>query len=223
MATVLTVLLSGDAATLTLEDENGEILVYINIPPSVVQGEVIVNIHTNRSESGIVSNIISVDLEDGEGNSLQPDGPLELCFYVQEDRVEKLRLASFDDRDECWQKEDHVEVRERRINSRGEEEILVCGQTDHFTDFSILLNGGDAEVCDGGDGDTDTLLIILSAVGIVASALVVAVIVVSYYYCKSFRHTLQGGEANRVEQLREHTRRGRGNTETEPVENSSLV
>jgi hypothetical protein len=198
----------------------GGVAVTLQTKPGVISGQLTVTI-SNSTEPGIVSPIISIDLDDGR----QPNGDLELCFFVEEQDVKKLQLASFDEQDDCWKEEDDVQVEDSRVNEEtGVTELLVCGEVDHFTDFSILLSSEDgASVCSGeaGDGDLQLLIIILAASCIGLAILVILAVMAAHHKCANFRRAIQGSEATRVEKLREITKQkyqGNDHLDTECVE-----
>ena len=73
----------------------------------------------------------------------------------------------------------------RRVvrDGKEEEQILLCGESDHLTEFALLINGGndDGGICgsDVNDG-ASSLIILLSGIAVaVAVGLILLIVIVS--------------------------------------------
>merc|ERR1711988_436945 len=124
----------------------------------------------------VVSTIVNLDGD--------IEGSIELCFWVDEENVERddTALSYYDETDDCWKEEDS-ELEERGSREmNGTKQTLVCGETDHFTSFAVLLgaNAGQDGVCGSDDNaaDIDYLILILSASSIGVAIVTVIIILI---------------------------------------------
>ena len=113
---------------------------------------------TNTNNADFVSTVVDISLLDGSGNYVQPNSTVQICFEVGKNEKDKnVCLGSF--QDGKWQCDDHCLKRNN--------DDLLCGDVDHFTNFALLLTG-DAGDCNDdhesyitGDSMGDFLLIML--------------------------------------------------------------
>lgn len=141
-----------------------------------------------------------------DGEPLQPDGTVAICFrknatdgdfvlirgaYMSESCLEDLDIV--DEQPEVHREGDHV---------------LVCGVTDHFTTFSLLLIGGDDGLslvsrCSSAEGFAVPLmlwLLHLIAVGVALTCIVCIVWVV--WHNRQARKVVYGSEGDRIVEVR---------------------
>jgi len=112
-----------------------------------------VDIVVSFDENGIP--IIDIEFFDLFGNPItQFEDPVEICFNLEfEFNLNNACLAFFNERTGKFECQDECLYE----NNNG-----VCGETDHFTSFSILFQSGIGDDC-GSDDPIDYLLLYLSA------------------------------------------------------------
>ena len=133
------------------DDESIEALVF---PPTGVVGTLSVELVPISSElqaNELRSGIISVEMFDENGNPItQFDEAFEICIRAPREKQNDFCLGFFDESNFDWECEDECpdEI------SRGDTE-LMCGKTNHLTNFALLLNGkdGNGNDCDSFEGD----------------------------------------------------------------------
>ena len=188
-----------------IEDRRGELLLKVTAAQLVLTGTLVIAAEASVPENSehIVSNVVDITL-DGEDDS-QPDGDVELCFRVEQElstgSLSNFVLASYSQDDSCWEKESDVKI------TRVRGETFLCGTTDHFTDFAILLadSEGEAAICSSSEEVVNLLLLILSCVS-TAVALGTVVLIIFLATTNSAIDTLLTGEqssAQRVEKFRQ--------------------
>ena len=203
----VTTIITG-TASVRIVDTNGEEILQIFADNGVIDGELVVQQSSNDVDTtGVVSALVDISLEGGG----QPNGDVTLCFWVPEVDADELELAHYDDDSsaECFKSDDdNLSVEDTRTRN-GVEEILVCGEVDHFTDFGILL-AGEADSCNTNEiGDLSLPFIISSSVLIGVAICCVVLIVFVVYKNRRVRKYAFGSEAVRVEKLRDVQRRRR--------------
>lgn len=113
-----------------------------------------------------------VNLRDPLGYLIQPS-KAQLCFATSSDYDKDEGCLAFLNDQRQWECQDKC---------LSENDGLVCGETDHFTTFALLLTGSDKQDC-GSTLQLDEALYILSAVAIILMILftLVGCIVVEIY------------------------------------------
>lgn len=120
--------------------------VSVQVPPGAVSAPA--RIAVTPSEARVtgatpLSNVIEVTLLDADGNEVTRTGaPVEICLESDASKKDSACLGYLDESTREWKCEDQC------LTSHGSN--TVCGQTDHFTNFAILLSGtaGSGKGCD---------------------------------------------------------------------------
>jgi len=95
----------------------------------------------------VISEIINVELVNNNGDVIQPNGKVEICFTV-DNKENGACLSFYDEVKKKWICEDPCL---RYSDGR------ACGKTNHFTNFAVILSGsGSSSGC--GDTNEDWIL-----------------------------------------------------------------
>jgi hypothetical protein len=141
----------------------------------------------------LASAVLNITLLDGEGNSItQLDSPLTICLAISNNTKNGKRvcLSYYDERASQWRCEDKcltsIPPKESNSTNGGTKEGLLCGQTDHLTNFALLLTGSqEQDPCQSGKGNVFSWI----SLGLVVGAiLVVALSVVIFEIHFRWRH-----------------------------------
>jgi len=137
---------SSDNVEIIVEVED-EIVSVINAGENVIGegNELIANLISMEESNGIIGSVI-VDLTilDEIGNSKQPQGNVEICFKQNRNGNEDdTCIAVFNEDNNRWECEDSCVER----NDDG----LLCGNVDHFSNFALLLNPSGTGGCGSSD------------------------------------------------------------------------
>ena len=102
----------------------------------------------------LVSSILEITLVDNEGTFVtQLDSPLTICLALANEtkKTERICLSYYDEQRGKWRCEDNC-----LVTNRTREDNLLCGQTDHLTNFALLLSakGSQADPCQSNQADT---------------------------------------------------------------------
>ena len=151
----------------------------------------------NERPSSSLSDVVDITFT-LNGEEVQPISSIEICFDVPAD--DNSCLGYFDTKTRSWICQD--KCLKRKGNS-------VCGETDHLTNFAILLSGnggggcGDDENYIFGSIEEDAILI-----GCIVAALwfCLVLFVLFALYTRPGRHLLYGSEGTRVSTLRRKNR-----------------
>ena len=120
------------------------------------------NITNRNNQQALVSAILNITLLDGQRNSItRLDSPLTICLALTEEQKGKIVcLSYYDERKAKWICEDEclttfTAQSTNATKGRDKGETLLCGQTDHLTNFALLLIGNEEEdPCRSGKGNT---------------------------------------------------------------------
>ena len=189
---------SSDSLSLHLGENDTE-LVVILAEEGVLTGKLVIQV-PSRSDSSIISVIVSLELQNGEGG--QPEGELSLCFWVPESSGKRsdIILVSYEEEESCWQERDSEVEREGRRIRRGVREVLLCGSTEHLTDFGLLLDTGSANLCGSSTNIPIIILYSLTASSVLLAILFALIVL----HVPAIKYRIMGGEAIRVDSLREN-------------------
>lgn len=183
---------SSRTETIVVEGDGDEVVIIIIPRGSATNVQVTVGDDDARSSSAIRSVVVDItgDIDDD----------ITLCFWTALESGEDsgdVILAHYDEDDDCWTEDDDSLQKEGNRTRNGVEEILLCGNTDHFTNFGILLdvnedNSGDfsaANLCSSDDVVLPILLIILTSVAL-GTALLIVIVCIVQYYVRSKQHEI---------------------------------
>lgn len=187
--------------TIVIDDGEDDVIIII-ANGDRIEGNVTVA-PTSVSNSAFRSVIADIDVP-YSGNEV------ELCFWTALGSGEDINDASlvyYDESEDCFEVEDDsLEERDTRVRN-GVEEVLLCGTTDHFTTFGVLL-GGEDELGSGTNGicgsvnGGNTVIIILSGAIAGTFLIIIIVVIILTLFVANFRYLMLGSEAQRVEKLR---------------------
>ena len=140
---------------------------------------------------------MDISLFASDGSEIQPEQPVEICFNVSLGH-ENACLAFYESVDDHWKCEDDC------LKQKGN---TVCGKTEHFTNFAILLGGNGGGGCeDDGDfilkNEKEDGILIAAVVAGLWSCLMCGVMVL--LFTKAGRRMLYGLEGTRIRNLREN-------------------
>ena len=196
-------------------NDNEDIIDNTNNDPIVFiysDGELIATVNLDVDESGILqiipgdafvsnqvaSSILDITLLNEFGISIQPSNNIEICFNVN-DNIDKddSCLGFFNEETKEWECEDRC-LKEKNDNE--EKEDLLCGETNHLTNFAILFSGaGLGGGC--GDDNFDYTVLYLS-IGFAVLICCLAFLFIFSTYTRPMRRLLLGKEAYRIYKLR---------------------
>ena len=112
--------------------------------------------------SNSLSSVIDITLRGPDGAERQPDKAVEICFELATSEEDDACLAYWDTRLTGWKCEDKCMQRKGKF---------TCGDTDHFTNFAILLAGLGGDACS--DDDENSVIIWLSCAFIILAISIV--------------------------------------------------
>lgn len=144
----------------------------VEIPPGTIEDEIKISPEDKKNvplldNDDVVSDVVKID-----GNINEA---VTLCFWIPQAEVDDLDLVFVNEDENCLEVADSQlqEVKGETRTRNGVTEIYVCGETDHFTSFAVLFDGGDGDNrCLGSGGQqVDHLIYILSAVAFGAACL----------------------------------------------------
>lgn len=121
--------------------------------------------------SVVSESVLDVTLTDSSGREVELVGDAELCFSVDADVDTEDLCLGFIDEEGRWKCED---------SCLQEDNDFLCGTTDHFTSFALLLAGGEnggGDGCGSSDDGWDPLIAYLS-IGIVGFFVIIVLIAV---------------------------------------------
>jgi hypothetical protein len=205
-------------------NNNNNIIGNINIPKTIInEGFVLVIIQGYDTyyfdTYNTVSSIIDLTLFDSNDNEINNfEDPIEICLEVDQSTINKNNDKS----DNCsnnpksdtnyipclsflndFNKWECIDDNLKSDNN------LLCGKTNHFTNFAILLNGN-TEKCNSSENYITgnliyDLIIILSIICIIIILSLIIIITFSHFY--PFKKILYGKEGWRIINLRNSQRR----------------
>ena len=133
----------------SLEEESvGNLVIPPNLanqPNTTWSISLVTNQPGNSAEQGIESAIVNITLVDGEGQSItELDSLLTICLSRpnQTKKGKRVCLGYYEEMSSKWKCQDECLTTGGGAN-------LLCGQTDHLTNFALLLSGagGQNEPC----------------------------------------------------------------------------
>lgn len=166
--------------TIIVGDSDGDVVVVIK-PQGNIDGAIKINVAGD--DMGVdTSNLITALIEvDGDIT-----GTVELCFWtvLEADEIKDAKLVFVDESEDCLEVADDSLERKDTRSRNGVTESLVCGETDHFTSFAVLLGGvdgdGSAGICSSDSDTVFTLIFILSLASFSFACVVVLLIIIVY-------------------------------------------
>lgn len=199
---------------MNVNDDNGVLVGRVLLPNNLPRNTLaVISSPDNVPDSDIASAVFDITLLDESGNEVQLTEPAEVCFVVDEQYSEDSCLGFIDTsvfpsrwvcEDKCLKKKDDQ----------------VCGKTDHFTSFAVLLGSFNAD-CGANDNIMmfdatwkDSLLIAITAIVVVFTLIVIALLLA---YTKPGQRLLLGSEGVRVHQLRTHANHSETYTPEEEI------
>jgi len=182
-----------------VRDGNGNIVSIITANQNVIGSQNTLKVELVSDESSQSGTVIDVSLIDPTGASVQPQGNVELCFSPKDGNEEDQCLGFLNEEtneweceDECLEKDDHG---------------LLCGDTSHFSKFSLLLDvsGSGNSDCSGSswNGITnyqwlDILIIVIVILVVICFSFIIIIIA-------SLFPRFHGKEYVRIKTLRSNT------------------
>ena len=162
--------------------------------------EIIVDVISGEPEDPTESRVVDITLRDTNGQNQQPQGNVEICLSVSQTSSDQC-LAVFNEEENIWECEDPC---------LSTSDSLLCGETSHFSRFSILLDptGKGSEDCDSDSWNGIT--------GAQWSDYVVILSVTCFFCCVAWTFaflvtimfpSVHGEEHSRLVSLRSHSRR----------------
>lgn len=198
----VTSLSSNPVITIYLNNSDGP-AARIRYRADVLPGEVNATVSDNEGD-GVVTIEHTVD-----GESVQPDGEVEICVwvsnYTESGRYHLIRgdppQPGIDS--VC---EDDIEIVDSNVYvaDRNGNQTLLCGVTTHFTNFAMLLEGEDGvEITSCSKSSNWQWIIILHLVTLSCMVLFVILVIVAVLYNRRARKLFFGREGNRVLMVRD--------------------
>lgn len=150
--------------------------------------------------------IVSLTLVDQFGNLLQPNGDVEICFYIDQNENRNYDNDCLGYLDEStkppsWKCED-------QCLTKNDDKNKICGDTDHFTNFALLLNGASSSVSCSNENNyifdaswKDGVLIGSVAFFIIAMLLIIAFL---FSVTPQGKKVLLGDEGYRIYKVRSY-------------------
>ncbi len=190
------------------DDEGGPGSVVVQLPPRSPPNVIIITKPDPSTfpsgQDEIRSTVVDVSL----ANPL-PDGSFnaEICLEVERtdgESKDDLCLGFFNEEKRRWECQDSC--LERNNTARGRE--VLCGKTDHFTSFAILLAGGSVE---GSGCGGDSYLYVTGTwkgdsglVGaLILLMIVIGVILIGLSQIKALNLVFYGKEGTRIRNIRD--------------------
>jgi len=190
------------------EEELGE--VRVRLPPNSPPNRVIINPGDEEAilaldgltiKSAVINADLQIPLPKGTFSA-------EICLKVdRNENIESLCLAFYDEFAKIWICEDNSLT----LRSTTGRMIDVCGTTNHFTNFAVLLIGGQGVKCNDCSSDDyyftgrweGDLAVSLSLLFLF---LVVAVFIIGLSYIPAFKRIYYGEEGTAIKQTRNSIR-----------------
>lgn len=128
-----------------ISDDSGAVL---SVPPGALPFDATATIKTfdtSEVDAPRTSEIVEITLHDADGDEIsQLDGPATLCLKADTSKAGDSCLGFYDEEKKTWGCQDEC---------LKEHDDMLCGDTDHFTSFAILLggSGGGKGSCDADD------------------------------------------------------------------------
>ena len=210
--------LPGSGGVVDVVDENGDGVAQVEFTEIDLAGTVVItnpiNVGFVENDRLVVSPVFDINLFSPNGDLIQPTDSVEICFGVDSNLNEEDYCLGFIDessnppkwvcQDECLRKDSNQ----------------VCGETDHFTSFALLLNGGGGG-CGSSNADLifdeewkDYVLIATVTVGILSILVIGAFLLTVTTWGQKI---LRGTEGDRVMQLRASFQSTATSARVEPV------
>lgn len=143
------------------------------------------------SEGSLGSAVVDLTLTDSQGRTVEFAGNIELCFSLTGAAAEFGCLGYYDEECEEWVCED---------KNLQDKQGQVCGSTNHFTSFALLIGNNYYSAC-GKRAAVDEVVTWLSvALAIVAIAIVATIIIIKEITVRVRRARIEGqfGRSDRV-------------------------
>lgn len=166
---------------------------------------VITNGTASAQNEELLSTVVDLSLFDSNGNPIQPNSTVRICFEVNKnEKEENLCLASYKEDQSKWECDDKCLKRNN--------DDLLCGDVDHFTNFAVLLTGDNGDDACGdnylyitGSSEGDLILILV----LLASCCCFVILLGACSKRRPFRDIFYSQEALQVSNLR-NSRMARG-------------
>ena len=137
----------------------------------------------------VASIVLNITLSDRKGNSItQLTTPLTICLALSrpEKKGKRVCLGYYNEYQRKWRCEDEcltsVVTKDTKASRGTKSEILLCGETNHLTNFALLLTGSDREYpCQSSQGKS-LAWISLGMVGGAVVAFVCSVLVIEVHF-----------------------------------------
>ena len=218
------------------QDNEIKIVGTVNIPETELQNNNVLIINTLLPiyyDEQIKSSILDFTLLDSSGNSITTfKEPVELCFDVEQDVLDSNKK-----KDKCKDTKDDKPclsfLNEGQLweciddNLKQNEQNFLCGKTNHFSSFAVLLNGGGSKNnnnCDDEDNyfTKSVLWDSLTIVFVVVFIICLCIIFICLIDRVSFLNKLyRGKEGMRVKKLEQNKRLSRKQSTRNLNSNSS--
>eukprot|EP00339_Tiarina_fusa_P013003 CAMPEP_0117026342 /NCGR_PEP_ID=MMETSP0472-20121206/19379_1 /TAXON_ID=693140 ORGANISM="Tiarina fusus, Strain LIS" /NCGR_SAMPLE_ID=MMETSP0472 /ASSEMBLY_ACC=CAM_ASM_000603 /LENGTH=766 /DNA_ID=CAMNT_0004733329 /DNA_START=201 /DNA_END=2501 /DNA_ORIENTATION=- len=189
------------AGPIPISDENGDVVVIIDLGEQNDGNTLVVSPVANipvLGSSSIESLLVSFVLLDKFGFEIQPSADVEICISAPAAQKDDSCLGFLDEsaKPPRWKCEDPC----LEQNKEG----FLCGNTDHFTSFAVLLDGTGNSCKGSGDlifdeGWQDAILISSVSAGILCILLVITVFLA---VTKIGSKVVRGDEGHRISKLR---------------------
>ena len=144
----------------------------------------------------LASDAVSLVLRNGAGEIIQPQEPVKICLLADRQQAgEDACLGFLDERGSGqWKCQDRC---------LQEKNNLLCGDTDHFTNFALLLTGGGG----GGCGKSSWIFRESWKDGVLlgsffGAALICIILIVAFSFCPLGSRCIRGKEGSRIHRLR---------------------
>ena len=158
---------------------------------------IISNGNASTENEEVLSTVVDLSLFDVNGNTIQPNSTVRICFEVNKNEKDgNLCLGSYNEVKSKWECDDKCLKRNN--------EDLLCGDVDHFTNFAVLLTGDNGADCSDnhpyitGSSEGDLILILV----LLASCCCFVVLTGAFSKCGPFRKIFYSEEALQVHNLR---------------------
>ena len=185
---------SRDTTTVTFVDSNNQIVNVVLFPGSVTEGVTLSIFEVDKRPSSSLTGVVDISLFFNDVET-QPNSQIEICFEL-ESNVEGSCLGFYNTKKQppVWECEDKC------LKKKGKS---ICGNSDHLTNFAILLTGNDENACDDGNfilnnAKEDGILIAC----VVAAVWVCLLFLLLLTYTGFGQQFLYGKEGARVKYLR---------------------
>lgn len=134
----------------------------------------------------------------------QPNGTVTICMWVDSEHSESdyvlVAAEDLQDLQECSNSVEVVDDQLEVIQTNGTQ-LLLCGNTTHFTDFAILLKE-DLDDLQCSQSQSWDLLLILHLSSLSAVILLTLIVSILIQRCRTVRTFFFGREGERINRLR---------------------